>query len=282
MTMNEAAVAGFSALITDPSIRLGVLGRIGQLEARLARDEDEIAAAQEIRYRVFFGSNPGADPAGRDIDRFDDICDHLLVFDQSLPGTERERIVGTYRLLRQETARAHGGFYTSGEFELDRLVARHPDRNFLELGRSCVLPAWRTKRTIEVLWQGIWAYCHMHGIDVMTGCASFPGTSPAEHAKALSFLFHHCRAKGEWATAPLPDRRSRMNFLSAGSVDARAALAAMPPLVKGYMRLGAMFGDGCVIDREFGSVDVLVILPVEAISSRALAHFGIDVDRCAA
>lgn len=281
MTTIEADVAA----LTTTGVGNGaaqVLGRLGSLEARLAVSEDEVAAAQELRYRVFFGSNDTSGEVGRDADRFDAICDHLLVFDQSLPGAERDRIVGTYRLLRQSQAVAHGGFYTSGEFDLDRLVARHPDRNFLELGRSCVLPQWRTKRTIEVLWQGIWGYCRMHDIDVMTGCASFPGTSPAAHAEALSFLHQHCLAKGEWAASPLPARRHRMDFLPPGAVDSRAALAAMPPLVKGYMRLGASFGDGCVVDSEFGSVDVLVILPIEAISSRALAHFGIDLDRCAA
>lgn len=136
MTTNHAAVADISATVADAAAPFAVLGRVGALEVRLARDSDEIAAAQEIRYRVFFADAADGNDAGRrDADRFDEICDHLLVFDQSLPGCERDRIVGTYRLLRQHKAAAHGGFYTSDEFELDALVARHPGRNFLELGR---------------------------------------------------------------------------------------------------------------------------------------------------
>jgi len=84
--------------------------------------------------------------------------------------------VGTYRLLRQEVAERHGGFYSAGEFEIADLLKRHPGKRFLELGRSCVLPAYRSKRAIELLWRGIWTYVREHRIDVMIGCASFVGT----------------------------------------------------------------------------------------------------------
>lgn len=281
MRTNHAATALVPPAIAALRPEGDLFGRLGSLNVRLARDADEIAAAQELRHAVFFGGGDSA-PGARDVDRFDAVCDHLLVFDQALPGSDRDRIVGTYRLLRQDRAMLANGFYTSGEFELDRLVARHPDRAFLELGRSCVLPAWRTKRTIELLWQGIWAYCRRHDIDVMTGCASFPGTIPAAHAQALSLLHQNFRATGEWSTAALPLRRASMDLVPAEAIDMRAALAAMPPLVKGYLRLGALFGDGCVIDHEFGSVDVLVILPVERIAGRYMAHFGVDAERFAA
>lgn len=257
-----------------------VLGRIGTLEVRLARDDEEVAAAQRLRHAVFFGD--GGVSEARDADRFDAACDHLLVIDRALPGPDSERVVGAYRLLRQDRAALAGGFYTSQEFELDRLVARHPDRTFLELGRSCVLPAWRAKRTIELLWQGIWAYCRRHDIDVMTGCASFPGVVPAAHAEALSFLHHHCRAGGDWSARALPLRRSSMDLMPIEAVDMRAAMAAMPPLIKGYLRVGALFGEGCVVDHDFGSVDVLVILPVERIAGRYAAHFGADGEKYAA
>jgi len=257
-----------------------VFGRLGALEVRLAGDEEEIAAAQEMRHAVFFGNRHGDGTPARDVDRFDAVCDHLIVFDRSLPGEARSQIVGTYRLLPQ--ARASGGFYTAGEFDIASLIARHPGRNFLELGRSCVRPEWRTKRTIELLWQGIWAYCRRHRIDVMTGCASFPGTVPAAHAQALSYLFHHHRARGDWAASALPGRRQPMDLMPVEAVDPRAALAELPPLIKGYLRVGAMIGDGAVIDDEFGSVDVLVVLPVEVIAGRYLSHYDAAVDRFAA
>ncbi len=186
-----------------------LLGRMGSLEVRLARNSSEVAAAQEVRFRVFY-DELGAKRSyvheleTRDADRFDAICDHLLVFDTALYGPDHRQIVGTYRLLRQDQAEATGGFYSQDEFEIGRLIGRHPDKRFLELGRSCVLPEYRSRRTVELLWQGIWAYCRRYRIDVMTGCASFAGIVPAAHAEALSFLSHHCRAEGEWHVAAWP------------------------------------------------------------------------------
>lgn len=267
--------------------RGATLGRIGPLEVRLARDSSEIAAAQEIRYRVFYdelGAKRDIAHAldQRDADRFDAICDHLLVFDTSLAGPEHRRIVGTYRLLRQETAAAAGGFYSNDEFELDKLVARHPGLKFLELGRSCVLPAYRSKRTIEVLWQGIWAYINHYSVGVMTGCASFHGTDPFAHAEALSYLAHHCRAEGAWAVRAVAERYVAMDMMPPEAVSARSAIAALPPLIKGYLRLGAKIGDGCVVDRDFCTTDVFIVLPVAALSTRYVNYYASEADRFAA
>lgn len=263
------------------------LGRIGTMVVRLACSAAEIEAAQEVRYRVFreeLGNR--AQAAGlqdrRDADRFDDVCDHLLVLDTSLDGPDYRRIVGTYRLLRQECAFAAGGFYSSDEFELDRLVSRHPNLRFLELGRSCVLPDYRSKRTIELLWQGIWAYVNHYDIGVMTGCASFHGTVPAAHAEALSFLAHNCAAEGGWRVSAVARRYHPTDLMPAEAVNARSALAAMPPLIKGYLRLGAKIGDGCVIDHDFGTTDVFIVLPVETISARYINYYGAEAQRFAA
>ncbi len=264
-----------------------VLGRIGSLEVRLARNSSEIAAAQEVRFRVFY-DELGAkrqfvhELERRDSDRFDAICDHLLVFDTAIQGPDQQQIVGTYRLLRQEQAIAAGGFYSDEEFELEALMARQPHRRFLELGRSCVLPEYRSKRTVELLWQGIWAYCRRHAIDVMTGCASFPGTTPAAHAEALSFLAQNCRASDEWDVRAVASRYNTMDLMPAEAIEPRAALAAMPPLIKGYLRLGAKVGDGCVVDRDFGTTDIFVVLPVEQISDRYINYYGADAERFAA
>jgi putative hemolysin len=262
------------------------LGRIGTLEVRLARDADEVAAAQEIRYRVFYdelgaGRN-GIQTAERDADRFDEICDHLLVFDTALPGPSHRRIVGTYRLLRQECAQASGGFYSDDEFELKALIARHPGQRFLELGRSCVLPAYRSKRTIEILWQGIWAYINHHRIGVMAGCASFQGTMPAAHAEALSYLSHHCRTSGLGDVRAVASRYRTMDLMPVEAISPKSAILAMPPLVKAYLRIGARVGDGCVIDEDFGTVDVFIVLPVSDIGARYISYYGGDSQSFAA
>jgi putative hemolysin len=264
-----------------------ILGRIGPMEVRLARDSSEIAAAQEVRFRVFYeelGAKRHKIHAveQRDADRFDAVCDHLLVLDTSLPGNAGQQIVGTYRLLRQESAMAAGGFYSDEEFQLESLISRHPDKRFLELGRSCVLPEYRSKRTIELLWQGIYAYIGHYNISVMTGCASFHGTVPEAHAEPLSFLAQNCRADEYWEVKAVPSRFHRMDMLPADAVNPKAALAAMPPLIKGYLRLGAKIGDGCVIDEDFGTTDVFIILPVEFVSPRYLNYYGAEADRFAA
>lgn len=259
------------------------LGRLGSLEVRLARGEAEIGAAQEIRYRVF-RAEASSDSAGaygasvRDEDDFDALCDHLLVVDTG----SRDRIVGTYRLLPQERIGPGGRFYSEQEFEFAELVGRHPDRRFLELGRSCVVPEYRSRRTVELLWQGVWAYCRRREIDVMCGCASFPGIVPAAHAEPLSFLSHFHTADGEWRISALPHRYRTMDLMPAEAIDRRSAIAALPPLIKGYLRLGARFGDGCVIDREFGTTDVFVVLPVDTISARYVRYYGAEAERFAA
>ncbi|MGB3391243.1 MAG: GNAT family N-acetyltransferase [Pseudaminobacter sp.] len=262
------------------------LGRIGTLEVRLACNAAEIAAAQEIRYRVFYeelGANQsGLATAERDADRFDDICDHLLVFDTALKGPTHRQIVGTYRLLRQERALAAGGFYSDEEFELNTLIARHPAQRFLELGRSCVLPAYRSKRTIEVLWQGIWAYVNHYDIGVMAGCASFQGTVPAAHAEALSYLAHHCRTGSLWDVRAVAGRYCSMDLMPAEAISPKSAFLAMPPLVKAYLRIGGRVGDGCVIDADFGTVDVFIVLPVSDIGSRYISYYGSESQSFAA
>ncbi|RFB75569.1 GNAT family N-acetyltransferase [Methylovirgula sp. 4M-Z18] len=258
------------------------LGRVGDLEIRLATTKKEIRKAQRLRYRVFFEEGhaiPDRTAAllRRDICPFDRVCDHLLVIDHAARSThlkrKKSRVVGAYRFLRQDVAMRNFGFYSTAEFDVTSLIARHPGKRFMELGRSCVLEAYRSKRVIELLWQGIAAYVQHHGIDVMFGCASFEGVRPQDHAEALGYLHHHAKAKGDYAASALANRYSRMDVLGAKDIDPRRAIAAMPPLVKGYLRIGARFGDGAVIDWQFNTTDVLVILAVDQIEARYLNHF---------
>lgn len=264
-----------------------VYGRIGNLEVRLARTAAEVRLAQHLRYRVFF-EEMSAEPSRlakfrrRDEDAFDACCDHLLVVD--LASTDKVRrhgvrpdpkAAGTYRVLRQDVAERHHGFYTAREFDIAPLIqSKSPGCRFMELGRSCVLPPYRSKRTVELLWHGLWTYVREHKIDVMIGCASFEGTDPREHAMALSFLHHYAMAPAEWRCKALDDRYVSMGLLPKEAVNPKAALKVIPPLIKGYLRLGAFVGDGAVIDRQFGTTDVLIILPVEKIDPRYFEHYG--------
>jgi putative hemolysin len=187
----------------------------------------------------------------------------------------QQKVVGTYRVLRQEIAERSLGFYTQSEYDIAPLIAsRSPNYRFVEFGRSCVLEPYRNKRTVELLWHGLWTYVREHKIDVMIGCASFPGTDPDQHAMALSFLYHNALAPPEWRCRAHDRHYVPMDRFPCEEVDAKTALKAMPPLIKAYLRLGAFVGDGAVIDRQFGTTDVLIILPVENIDPRYFEHFG--------
>ncbi len=264
-----------------------VYGRIGDLEVRLAQTRRDIKRAQRLRYQVFYEEMSAvptltAQMRRRDEDPYDAICDHLLVVDTAArlggPASWPRRggkVVGTYRVLRQEIAERRFGFYTQGEYDIAPLIAaRSPRYRFMELGRSCVLKPYRNKRTVELLWHGLWTYVREHRIDVMIGCASFAGTDPDEHAMALSFLHHYALAPPEWCCRAHDRLYVPMNRLPKEKVDAKLALKVLPPLIKGYLRLGAFIGDGAVLDRQFGTTDVLIILPVERIDPRYFDHFG--------
>lgn len=267
-----------------------VYGSIGPLEVRLARTRAEVRRAQRLRYEVFYDEmsakpSMSAQLSRRDRDPYDAICDHLLVIDKSLPASGRDgaansRVVGTYRVLRQDMPRGSRGFYTQSEYDIAKLIdERSPEYSFMELGRSCVLRPYRNKRTVELLWHGLWTYVREHGVDVMLGCASFEGTDPDEHAMALSFLYHERLAPPEWRVRAHDKLHVPMDRVAKDEIDAKAALKALPPLIKGYLRLGAFVGDGAVVDHQFGTTDVLIILPVEAIDPRYFEHFGAPDER---
>jgi putative hemolysin len=263
-----------------------VYGKIGSLEVRLTRRWRDIKLAQRLRYKVFYEEMSAiptlrAELRRRDEDPYDAVCDHLLVVDEAAApandawgGMRRNKVVGTYRVLRQDVAERTLGFYTQSEYDIAPLIAAKPHHRFMELGRSCVLEPYRNKRTVELLWHGLWTYVREQKVDVMIGCASLAGTDPDRHAMALSFLHHNALAPPEWRCRAHDRLYVGMDRLPKEKVDAKSALKALPPLIKGYLRLGAFVGDGAVIDRQFGTTDVLIIMPVEKIDPRYFEHFG--------
>jgi putative hemolysin len=257
------------------------LGRLGSLEVRLATRKKEIRKAQKLRFRVFYTEGGAkSDPRGtltrRDICRFDRVCDHLLVIDHAALnqfGLVKPKVVGVYRLLRQDRAGAIGGFYTATEFDIEPLLQRHATKRFLELGRSCVHPDWRSKRVLELLWRGIWTYVRHHRVDVLIGCASLPGADPIAHVKVLEFLDREASAHPDWRASARPERRAPSVPTETSLPDVTPVRNLLPPLIKGYLRVGAKFGDGAVVDHQFGTTDVLVIMPVAEIDPRYQTYF---------
>jgi putative hemolysin len=254
----------------------------GEVTVRLARSEAEVAEAQALRYQVFYEeltAMPTAEMSAvrRDFDRFDRYCDHLLVLHR---GAGESRVVGTYRLLRRAAAEPNGGFYTATEFDISRLLEMQGE--ILEVGRACVAPAFRNRPTMQLLWRGIATYCVAHGVKVMFGCGSLPGTDPRALARPLSYLHYNHLAPEHVRTRALPDRYVRTDLLPPREVDAaaavaeldqRAALSALPPLIKGYLRLGGYIGDGAVIDPVFDTTDVCIIVVTDLMAQKYFKHY---------
>src|SRR3990167_7755278 len=247
----------------------------GDFEVRLAENAAEINAAQALRYRVFYDemkARPKAEIAAtrRDFDPFDEVCDHLLVLDRRR-GEGPQGIVGTYRLIRRPAAAKIGRFYSSAEYDIQPMID-YPGE-VLELGRSCIEKDARNTATMQMLWRGIALYAFHYNIQVMFGCASLPGIDPEQHAQALSYLYHHHLAPPEIRVRALANRYVKMDVLAPGSYDPRKAMARVPPLIKGYLRLGGFVGDGAVIDPEFDTTDVFIIVKTELVTEKYIRHY---------
>jgi L-ornithine Nalpha-acyltransferase len=259
--------------------------RLGTLEVRLAREESEVRAAQLLRYRVFYEemqaeATPDIAAAQRDFDALDDYCDHLLVIDHARPAADQ--IIGTYRLIRRAAAQRFGKFYSSDEYDIQCLID-YPGE-VLELGRSCVAAEYRARSTMQLLWSGLAAYVFQHDIALMFGCASLSGQDPAVHKEALSYLYYHHLAPPGLRPRALPERYVDMRMLPPESVNAqngmekvkldpRVSGGNLPPLIKGYLRVGAYVGDGAVVDHQFNTTDICIIVKTDLMTDRYMKHY---------
>jgi putative hemolysin len=227
----------------------------------LARNPSEVREAQALRYKVF-AEEMGARLSGHDnLDRdgFDPFCDHLLVRDR-----ENDKVVGTYRILAPAMAAEAGGYYSAGEFDLSRL--QHLSSRMVEVGRSCVHPDYRSGGTITMLWAGLAKYMLQNHYDYLIGCASI---SMADGGHMAASLYNRLKdehmAPAEYHVfphCPLP-----LDALQ-NDID-----ASCPPLIKGYLRLGAYVCGEPAWDPDFNTADLLVMLPMSRINKRYAAHF---------
>jgi L-ornithine Nalpha-acyltransferase len=269
MTVEQAIGVWSAPRLPFPEVRAGNLG------VRLAATAAEIDAVGALRYRVFYGEM-GAEPDAetvrtrRDRDRFDAIADHLLVVDHAI-GPGAEGVVGTYRLIQCEAATRLGGFYSAGEYDISPILSFRG--RIMELGRSCVDAAYRNRAAMQLLWRGIAAYVFHYQIDLMFGCASLPGTDPDALAMELTYLYHNHLAPPALRPRALPHRFVEMRRERPEFVDSKRALALLPPLVKGYLRLGGFVGDGAVIDRQFNTTDVAVVVKTDLVTDKYYRHY---------
>ena len=260
-----------------------VLATSGALEVRLAETESEIEQAQRLRFQVFYREMSAIPTqemrdSGRDFDKYDDVCDHLLVVDRSAHDEDGQPlVVGTYRLTREADAMRAGGFYTAGEFDLGPMLkGQKPGAKVLELGRSCVLKSYRSRPgSLQLLWKGLMAYVARFDIDLMFGCASLAGTDVEQLALPLSYLHHFHPMPEELRVRARAELFTDMNRIAKDKIDPREALHTLPPLLKGYIRAGCSIGEGAVVDRQFGTTDVLIYFPLSGMDARYKSRFGL-------
>lgn len=242
-----------------------------KFETRLAKSDEDIRAAQRLRYEVFVtelgGDGPLVDHKERlERDEFDPFYDHLLLIDNSKSAENYEHVVGVYRLLRGEKAEELGGFYSEGEYDLSALKVS--GRKLLELGRSCVHADYRGGTAMFHLWNGLATYVLEHEIEILFGVASFHGTDLKKLRQSLTYLHTNHLAPPELRVRVLEDHFQSMDIVPHDEVDRREAMVNTPALIKAYLRLGGFVGEGAYIDREFNTTDVCLLMDTAKMNTK--------------
>ncbi|MFN3276743.1 MAG: GNAT family N-acetyltransferase [Paracoccus sp. (in: a-proteobacteria)] len=240
-------------------------------QIRLASSEQDLLAAQRLRYRVFVeelgGTGPMVDHDARlECDEFDPVVDHLCLIDTRRDCASLDHVVGVYRLLPGDRAAEFGRFYSDGEYDLDPL--RASGRPLLELGRSCVDTEHRGGAAMYLMWNALADYVLEHKIQILFGVASFHGTDIPMLAPSLAWLHHHHLAPDDLRPVARAEGYHRMDLIAPDRVDRREAMVAMPALIKAYLRLGGLVGEGAFIDRAFNTTDVFLMMDTAEMSAK--------------
>jgi putative hemolysin len=238
---------------------------------KLADNQEDLIAAQRLRYRVFVDELGATGPTvdhetQREADEFDAVYDHLLLIDRRIDPQSRDHVVGVYRLLRSEVANAGPGFYSSAEYDLGPL--ENSGRRLLELGRSCVDADHRGGIAVYLLWNALAEYVLKHEVEVMFGVASYHGTDVSAIAQSLAFLHKNHLAPADARVQVRPDHFQRLDLIPDDQIDRVQAMAQTPALIKAYLRLGGSIGDGAFIDRAFNTIDVCLMMDTARMSER--------------
>ncbi|MBP7242037.1 GNAT family N-acyltransferase [Amaricoccus sp.] len=243
---------------------------------KLAETEDERLAAQRLRYRVFVeemgaAASPEQRAARREWDAFDPFFDHLILISDAPVADPLDRVVGVYRLMTRAAARAGRGFYGATEYDLGPIEAS--PRESVELGRTCVAPEHRGGPAMHLMWNALAEYVLARDIEILFGAASFAGTDPEPYAEALSFLHHRHLAPPELRVRARPARRIEMDRLAPEAIDAERAVRGIPPLIKAYLRLGGVVGDGAWRDDAFNTIDVCLVMDTARMKAQRRAFY---------
>lgn len=252
--------------------------KVRDFEVRLTRNKEERRLVRALRYAVFC-EEEGASATEEqknlreEYDSYDRFAEYMAVFHNGA-------VVGCYRIIDREAAEKMGGFYTESEFNLSKI--RKVRGNIAEMSRACVDANYRDNALVmRLLWAGLSEYVLRRKVRVLFGVASWVGQKPGLSAHAISYLYYHHLAPARLRATVLAENfhesvnpaLSRMNIMPEVFVDEEEAFRQMPPLIKGYLRVGADFGKGVYIDKGFNTYDVFVILQTKNISATYQKHF---------
>ena len=239
---------------------------------KIAEKKSELKRAQALRYSVFYKEKKAIPTISKkilrlDYDKIDKFADHLIVIDKNRRGI-KNKIVGNYRLLRGDITDHCGGFYTSSEFDLSKILKSYKNNQILELGRSCVHKDYRNGNIMNLLWKAIAEYIKLYDIKILLGCASFHGTDVMKYTNQLSYLRNNFSLPDELSVKSLDSKSYSTNIkINSDTGDIRT-FVKLPPLIKGYIRIGGKVSHDFFIDHNFNTIDLCVIVRTDNIDEK--------------
>ena len=237
---------------------------------KLVQTKSELKKAQALRYSVFYKEKKAKPTLPKklirlDYDKIDKFADHLIVIDKNT----KNKIVGTYRLIRGDVAELYGGYYSSTEFNLINIVNNYQNKHILELGRSCVHQNYRNGTIMNLLWKAIAEYVKLYDIKVLIGCASFSGTDPIKYSEELSYLRDNFSLPANLSVESYDNNiYPAYKLNNNNNSNPLRTFAKLPPLIKGYLRVGGKVSDNFFVDYRFNTIDLFVVVSTDDIDTR--------------
>ncbi len=239
---------------------------------KIAEKKSELKKAQALRYSVFYKEKKAIPTISKkilrlDYDKVDNFADHLIVIDKNKKSI-KNKIVGTYRLVRGDIATHSGGFYTSSEFDLSKILNSYKHNQILELGRSCVHQDYRNGTIMNLLWKAIAEYVKLYDIKILLGCASFNGTNVMKYTNELSYLRKNFSLPDEMSVKSLDTKIYPAYTKINSNINDLRTFVKLPPLIKGYLRIGGKVSNDYFVDYKFNTIDVCVIVNTNNIDKK--------------
>lgn len=238
----------------------------GDFVVKLADTKEELEKAYHLRYEqlLLYYNKDNVNEDRVFIDQYDNLCDHLICYD-----VVNQEVAGTYRLVLEEHIKDIGSFVTETEYDISKLKSE----KLLELGRAVVKEEYRNGAVIKLLWRGLIKYANLNNIKYMFGTGSFQGVNILDYDHALSYIYFNHLSPQDVRVQAREDSRSNLNLIKREDLDLRKVKEQMPALIKGYIKIGATFGEDAYIDKPFNSIDVFVLLDVEKVNPAILKRF---------